>query len=66
MQDYFLSKFFTEQLVNKDKRSLEFSSYAAPRAGQCLWLEVQLASVSKDSFFWLIANFTKAQPMDML
>jgi hypothetical protein len=34
------------QIVDEDERNLELPSHAAPRAERCLWLEVQLASVS--------------------
>jgi len=45
-QSYFPSNLFNGQLVDEDKRHLELPSHAAPRAERCLWLGVQLASVS--------------------
>jgi hypothetical protein len=45
-QSYFPGNFFSGQLVDEDKRHLELPSHAAPRAERCLWLGVQLASVS--------------------
>jgi hypothetical protein len=45
-QSYFPGNFFNEQLVNEDERNLEPFSHAAPRAERCLWLGVQLASIS--------------------
>ena len=44
-ESYFPGNFFDE-LVDEDKRHLELPSHAAPRAERCLWLGVQLASVS--------------------
>ena len=45
-QHYFPTDFFGEQVVDEDERNLELPSHAAPRAERCLWLGVQLASVS--------------------
>jgi hypothetical protein len=45
-QSYFPGNFFNGQLVDEDKRHLELPSHTAPRAERCLWLGVQLASVS--------------------
>jgi hypothetical protein len=45
-QFYFPGNFFNGQLVDEDRRYLEPSSHAGPRAERCLWLGVQLASVS--------------------
>jgi hypothetical protein len=45
-QHYFPANFFKGELVDEDERSLELPSHAAPRAERCLWLGVQLASVS--------------------
>jgi hypothetical protein len=44
-QSYFPDNFFNE-LTDEDERHLELPSHAAPRAERCLWLGVQLASVS--------------------
>jgi hypothetical protein len=46
-QSYFPDNFFNGQLVDEDERDLELPSHAAPRAERCLWLGVQLASVSR-------------------
>ena len=46
---YFPSGFFEGQVVDEDERSLELPSHAAPRAERCLWLGIQLASVSCNS-----------------
>ncbi len=43
---YFPSGFFEGQVVDEDERTLELPSHAAPRAERCLWLGIQLASVS--------------------
>jgi Est1 DNA/RNA binding domain len=43
---YFPTGFFEGQIVDEDERSLELPSHAAPRAERCLWLGIQLASVS--------------------
>ena len=45
-QHYFPPDFFSGQIVDEDERNLELPSHAAPRAERCLWLGVQLASVS--------------------
>jgi hypothetical protein len=45
-QHYFPVDFFGGQIVDEDERNLELPSHAAPRAERCLWLGVQLASVS--------------------
>lgn len=45
---YFPRNFFEGQIVDEDERSLELPSHAAPRAERCLWLGIQLASVSQD------------------
>lgn len=45
-QHYFPADFFGGQVVDEDERNLELPSHAAPRAERCLWLGVQLASVS--------------------
>jgi hypothetical protein len=45
-QHYFPAEFFGGQIVDEDERNLELPSHAAPRAERCLWLGVQLASVS--------------------
>ena len=45
-QHYFPAGFFEGQVVDEDERTLELPSHAAPRAERCLWLGVQLASVS--------------------
>jgi hypothetical protein len=45
-QHYFPADFFSSQLTDEDERNLELPSHAAPRAERCLWLGVQLASVS--------------------
>jgi hypothetical protein len=45
-QFYFPANFFNGRLVDEDERHLESLSHAAPRAERCLWLGVQLASVS--------------------
>jgi hypothetical protein len=45
-QNYFPADFFGGQIVDEDERNLELPSHAAPRAERCLWLGVQLASVS--------------------
>ena len=51
-QYYFPADFFEGNLVDEDERSLELPSHAAPWAERCLWLGVQLASVSESSFFF--------------
>ena len=43
---YFPPTFFEDEVVDEDERSLELPSHAAPRAERCLWLGVQLSSVS--------------------
>jgi hypothetical protein len=43
---YFPDNFFNGQVADEDERNLELPSHAAPRAERCLWLGVQLASVS--------------------
>ena len=43
---YFPPEFFEGQIVDEDERTLELPSHAAPRAERCLWLGIQLASVS--------------------
>jgi hypothetical protein len=45
-QHYFPADFFNGQIVDEDERNLELPSHAAPRAERCLWLGVQLSSVS--------------------
>jgi hypothetical protein len=45
-QNYFPVDFFGGQIVDEEERNLELPSHAAPRAERCLWLGVQLASVS--------------------
>jgi hypothetical protein len=45
-QHYFPAEFFSGQIVDEDERNLELPSHAAPRAERCLWLGVQLASIS--------------------
>jgi hypothetical protein len=45
-QHYFPADFFGGQVVDEDERNLELPSHAAPRAERCLWLGVQLSSVS--------------------
>jgi hypothetical protein len=45
-QHYFPAEFFSGQIVDEDERNLELPSHAPPRAERCLWLGVQLASVS--------------------
>ena len=47
-QHYFPADFFNGQIVDEDERALELPSHAAPRAERCLWLGVQLASVSHE------------------
>jgi hypothetical protein len=44
---YYPPKFFESELVEEDERSLELPSHVPPRAERCLWLGVQLASVSR-------------------
>lgn len=44
---YFPGGFFEGQIVDEDERTLELPSHAAPRAERCLWLGIQLASVSR-------------------
>lgn len=46
VQRYFPADFFGGQVVDEDERNPELLSHAAPRAERCLWLEVQLSSVS--------------------
>jgi hypothetical protein len=66
-QHYFPADFFEGNLVDEDERSLELPSHAAPRAERCLWLGVQLASVSYIyTMCSPITNFGKARPMDTL
>jgi Est1 DNA/RNA binding domain len=43
---YFPPRFFEGHVVDEDERTLELPSHAAPRAERCLWLGIQLASVS--------------------
>ncbi len=43
---YFPPGFFEGRVVDEDERTLELPSHAAPRAERCLWLGIQLASVS--------------------
>jgi hypothetical protein len=45
-QHYFPTEFFSGQIVDEDELNLELPSHAAPRAERCLWLGVQLSSVS--------------------
>ena len=45
-QYYFPPGFFEGQVVDEDKRTLELPSHTAPRIERCLWLGIQLASVS--------------------
>ena len=47
-QHYFPPGFFDGQILDEDERTLELPSHAAPRAERCLWLGIQLASVSDD------------------
>jgi hypothetical protein len=43
---YYPHGFFEGQLVDADERTLELRSHMAHRAERCLWLGIQLASVS--------------------
>ena len=54
-EHYFPAGFFSGQMIGEDERNLELPSHAAPRAERCLWLGVQLASVS---YHWLPAGRT--------
>jgi hypothetical protein len=66
-QHYFPADFFVGQIVDEDERNLELPSHAAPRAERCLWLGVQLASVSCRNFTSPpIPNTAAAQSLDTL
>ena len=45
-QYYYPPGFFEGQVVDEDERTLDLPSQAAPRAERCLWLGVQIGSVS--------------------
>lgn len=75
---YFPSGFFEGQVVDEDERTLELPSHVAPRAERCLWLGVQLATVSlccsvrlldvytDDVFSWSGGSHTTRKPSSFL
>ena len=66
-QNYFPVDFFGGQIVDEDERNLELPSHAAPRAERCLWLGVQLASVShRIVIFTTIPNYATVEQVDKL
>ncbi|KAL9112830.1 MAG: hypothetical protein Q9227_002907 [Pyrenula ochraceoflavens] len=46
-KSYFPSRFFTDNIIDEDERSLELPSHNITRAERCLWLGRQLSQASK-------------------
>jgi hypothetical protein len=68
-QDYFPARFFNGRLVDEEERSREKPIHDAARAERCLWLGVQLASVSHEYIHYPyrpIANSPTAQTLDTI